>query len=77
MDKYFEKKDGYFIIKVDDNTYFMRSHPRDMYSSMKAQKHDRFLAYKKPQERSLQIHFSDNEIVLTIEQLKKFIESEG
>jgi len=71
----FETKEGFFIIKVDGETFYMRSHPKDMLASMKAQKHDRFLAFRKPLVQSLQNMDFNNEVDLTIEQLEDYIKS--
>ncbi len=75
----FKKKDGMFIIEVGEDTYYMRSHPKNMYFSMLNKKHDNFLAYKysigykslgKAHERILP-HSID--IVLNINDLEKYI----
>jgi len=74
----FKKKDGMFIIEVDGETYYMRSHPKTMLSSMMYKKHDKFLAFIRPDEYRI-ISVEDNinkvrfDITLTIYQLRDYI----
>lgn len=47
----FDRKNGYFIIKVKEDIFYMRSHPKDMLSSMKNKGHDMFMAFRDTEEK--------------------------
>jgi len=67
----FKKEDGYYIIEVGNTIYYMRSHPMDMYESMKMKLHDRFIVFTESQPKNGVM--SRDEVSLHISQLKEYI----
>ena len=71
MREQFKKEDGYYIIEVGNETYYMRSHPMDMYSAMEMKEWDRFITFTEAKPKN-GVMVRD-EVIFHISQLKEYI----
>jgi hypothetical protein len=61
----FDTKEGYYIIRVNGNTYYMREHPKAMYASMLDKGNNAFTAFHDTNEDKIK--------AILIDELKKYI----